>query len=423
MRKLVILSLFAFACGEAATGTAESAINKGVEDSSLVKQVLMLETGGGTCSSAVIHYPRCIVTAAHCGQPTQVDGGKTKPFLDGKHQLPELYRKHDGAQDKRPEHDLAISWLKNLTTGSIERLQVSDYDAHDPLPAGATSFQNLSIESIDGKQSNDPLNFFEAKIAGYGLFENKDPDPLDIGVLRSGDVYVTNYYGVAFRSRAKASENRICAGDSGGPMIFGGSILGIASVTDRHACNDKGFEYHTAFNTTKLDKNDAAANYDWTMDTVEELCTKWQTVKIDGQGTVAGTIAPVQARAVGGDRGNSSIQCPGDCAENFHGPAPSRAAQSMTLNAQASDGWTFSHWSSESKIRKCQCDGSGDTSCNVAEGPMGYYDPDTSIDEDVCIAHFTQDSDGGDAGYDSGDGDDGGGGSDGGVDADAGESD
>jgi hypothetical protein len=58
---------------------------------------------------------------------------------------------------------------------------------------------------------------------------------------------------------------------------------------------------------------------------------------------------------------------------------------------------------------------------------MGYYDPTTSSDEDVCIAHFVKDMDGGnDSGYDSGDsGDDSGNdaGNDSGNDPDAGDAD
>jgi hypothetical protein len=357
MRKLVLSCLFAFACSDSSpTDSIGEGIHKGTADASLVKQVLLLEVGSkGICSSAVIHYPRCIITAAHCGEFTRADGGGTQPMLD-KSQPPELYRAHDAAKNNNFAHDIAISWLKNYTPGNVDRLQVPDYAPRDPIAVGAT-FEKLAIESIHGKEENDPMKYFDAKIAGYG-----DVDDLqklsDFGVLRSGDVYGTTYYGVAFRTRAKASENEICAGDSGGPLLFGSGILGISSGSDRHACNGKGFAYHTAFNTAKIEKDNAKPNYDWTMDTIEELCTKWQTVKIDGEGSVAGGINPVQERAIGGDRENNKIQCPGDCQENFHGPAPSRAAQAMSMTATPSDGWSFSYWSSESKIKKCQCDGS-----------------------------------------------------------------
>ena len=428
MRKLVISCVFVLACSDSKTGTTETAIHKGDEAPELVKKVFALETANSMCSSAAIHYPRCLVSAAHCGDFSRALQG-VDPFIDEnpKQQPREILRKHGGANEDDFFHDLEIAWLKNYTPGKTARLQPPDYEPLEPIAMSGTTFGGLEIEKfVQFGPTNDPEKFSTAGIAGYGM--SKDKGILaGAGVLRRGEVWVTAYYGYAFQTHAKKNlQQEICRGDSGGPLLFGGDLLGINSQSDpMSTCDGKSHHYHTAFDTLGVDK--AQNNYDWTMDTIEEVCTKWQTVKIDGEGSVAGTITPAQARPVGGLRGNDQLQCPGDCQENFHAETRGRAAQSMSMTATPANGWTFSHWSSESKTHKCQCDGSGNASCDVAEGPMGYYDETTSIDEDVCIAHFVKDNDGGDSGYDSGydSGNDSGNdaGSDAPDDADGGDSD
>jgi hypothetical protein len=191
-------------------------------------------------------------------------------------------------------------------------------------------------------------------------------------------------------------ESRIgCPGDSGSPAIAAtGFVAGVLSGGQYHPgdgkCSSIERTFYTAFEDTSS-MTGGQSNYDWTRDTIDTVCTQWQNVIIQGQGTVSGDLIPMQRKELGAQN-NSVIGCPGDCVENFHQATTNFAAQTMTMHAAASDGWHFVNWISLAPpLKKCQCDGSADPDCFVTQDVMGYYDDVTSIDEDDCIAVFEPD--------------------------------
>jgi len=412
MRTLMIFAIALGACAVAPdVETQSSAIRNGDVAPQLVKQVFAIIGANTHCSSSTVRYPRCMLTAAHCSddkKATYFQGALISS--ESKEQSAAIWETHPSYVPVDPQHDLAIAWLENKLPGKTDRMQPGDYQPFlFTLPGqdflGLEQHKLPSLDQPMDEWPRDPKDqWFGATAAGYGGDGHNHP----FGGLRSGDVEAVGYYFSNVLVTQPKHHQIGCPGDSGGPLIEGGAQLGVLSLGSDGDCKKITRNAYTVF--------EPMTNFDWMDRTMEADCTQWLTVKIIGQGTVKGTIAPAQ-RFLLGVRNNDKIDCPGDCAENFHQATPSRAAQEMNITATPAAGWTFVSWKSDPK-RKCQCGGSA--SCLVTQKAMGTYTQTDSIDEDVCIAEFVPESDGGggDGGEDaSGDA------SDAGTDADADDAD
>jgi hypothetical protein len=376
-----------------------------------------------TCTSVNIRYPRCLMTARHCLPTGRFLQGQnvTGPSTATRQQPTDRERAHPGPStgihpDLYPSTynewtDLGVVWLKNLQPGAQARI-VSP-DGYTPLnlivPAAGKVLGLTSVSFGHTSAISEPA--VVARIVGYGQRTDNDAT---WGRRRSGYAKITSYHqgswqgpwqgeggpllGSVLRVEPGESDQLGCAGDSGGPLFVGGGrrsdprVAGILSTGHGgEACTDGDFDSYSAFDDDPIAGGES--NFDWSDRTMEELCTKTLYVRIEGSGTVGGTLAPLQRLPLGLVN-NSQIQCPGDCEENFHAKASDGvAAQAIDIVAAPAPGWHFSHWKSEQNPRrKCQCDGSGDPTCHVDEAPMGFYSEMESIDLDVCIAVFEQDA-------------------------------
>lgn len=380
----------------------------------------------GICTASNVIYDRCLLTAAHCIQNKSLANTEyyagTRPLVNlatSKRQNPARWDTkptlggiHDDDEDSPyfTWADLGVVWLeakKNLP----HRVRLQPRADYRALPIIVPdNGRHLGLTSVAyGSPRAAGEAAVSVEIIGYGHANNS---LLSVGTKRIGDALAVAYHqgslqphpldGAIMRVDPDPSEgNRItCQGDSGGPLLSGGELAGVLSAGEAGRCENTSFALYTV-----LEQEGSFAgpsNYDWTLEAAERLCTQWLNVEIEGSGSVAGSLLPVQSIPFGIEN-NSEIACPGDCKENFHQAKATRAAQSMNMVASPAAGWRFDVWRSKDPPKyKCQCHGSSDPACFVMQQPMGYYDPNESIDEDDCVAVFVQDPehDGGvDGGY------------------------
>jgi len=155
--------------------------------------------------SGVLIAPRLVLTAAHCltesfGDPLAVGFG---PDMAAPDELIDAvgYRLHDGFETPETGHDLALFVL-----------------AHEAEAAPADRASSaLSVDAIGQ----------EVRVVGYGSVDGQSaPD----GLKRSGSAVIEGIGEFSFDIAPAPSMS--CGGDSGGPVFWGETLVGITSYGD-----------------------------------------------------------------------------------------------------------------------------------------------------------------------------------------------
>jgi secreted trypsin-like serine protease len=171
--------------------------------------LMVLREGGAVCSGVVVH-PRVVLTAAHCVGVAPASVRIHFRSMNGRHELitPTHLTRHpaykvDAIKTRSKSIDLALIHLK------------------DDLPAPFTALSLHEKAPVTG----DPLI-----VTGFGLSIEASPETM--GILRAAHLQTITPYGssaIVLWAKGASGDAGACQGDSGGGILFEGSLVAITS--------------------------------------------------------------------------------------------------------------------------------------------------------------------------------------------------
>lgn len=186
------------ALGGAASGAAPITGGTPADDESVVA----LAQGDTLVCSGTIVAPRAVLTAAHCvagsSLPDVVEGDAV---ATGSHHLSIAAFVHPGYDAATFDHDIAVVLVDADLAGAA--LPVSS-----ALPAGVVAGATM-------------------RVVGYGWTVANDPLPAQ---RRGGTSRIDAVD--SLRIHSSAAPSQACEGDSGGPALVDGTVVGVASTGD-----------------------------------------------------------------------------------------------------------------------------------------------------------------------------------------------
>jgi hypothetical protein len=173
------------------------------------------------CSAASIG-PHTLLTAAHCTNHANISKltarSGTEVFATGPNGAPKykeytvgVYTHHPQALEEGkalPLHDLSLLYIDEEWEGSSLRVQTSELFTY---PVG-----------------------HEVQTAGYGV---SSVEAKDSGTLRAGTDVISEDNDTWFRTSGSPYTSQGLPGDSGGPAIYNGAIIGVLSTRNEEMEN------------------------------------------------------------------------------------------------------------------------------------------------------------------------------------------
>jgi len=384
-------------CQSPSSSTAESTadVRAGTPAASMNDRVFQVhgeKDGAPTISTGtMVRYRRCLVASGHV-LPTTVSDGRMEQGIS---RTEEKGRTIDWAYN-----DMRVIYAKHQHTPTALYFHAS------PMEYGRVSRPNVPLLEVgDGPHAPrdlpEPLAGPEGTIYGYGDSQTDAGS----GTLRRGTMRITGWMSGAQNlttggGPALILQNDngkgVCSGDSGGPVIQGGKVVGVISRGNNGRClpntaPDGSPDYRDEFG--------AAAGIDnwtesWLDRTIERICGKELSVHVEGHGTITGRKETDSTHHWAEAIINRNIDCGSeplaeeDCAEMIHDN------ETIELTAEPVDGAEFEMWSGE----RCPCDGSDEPTCPIDDS-IGEYTADDSIDSAYCVANFSGQPEYHDCGY------------------------
>lgn len=212
-RKLVVLAALAMVPTQPA-----AAITGGVEGGPLANATIMvLNDRGGVCTGIILERD-VVLTAGHC--------------VAGAGQIRLHWRERGEPVLKEPASvTLNPGYNGRAITERTRSIDLALVRLKEPLPV---SFAAASLRARTQPRQGEAL-----VVAGYGLA--REGDVRTSGTYRSASLDVVEPYGPGkiLLWAANAAKAGACTGDSGGPMITGGTVAAVstwATVSRKSAC-------------------------------------------------------------------------------------------------------------------------------------------------------------------------------------------